>query len=109
MPAVSPASSRLASRKTGVFSSTPPSFIDPPPYRSSTPPPILRYIGMRRSWLFARPALLHSDVSPHVGGGERRPSHGSALVVSPEDRPLSWPVMRRVRSISKGFPRPPLA
>src|SRR6266496_5744059 len=27
----------------------------------------------------ARPALLHSDVSPHVGGGDRGPASGPAI------------------------------
>src|SRR2546423_751907 len=55
-----------------------PSFIDPPSHLSSTPHPIPPDTSECVGASVPRPALLHSDVSPHVGGGEREGTCGSA-------------------------------
>src|SRR6266446_3483357 len=56
-----------------------PSVIDPPSCPSSTPHPIPPDTSECVGASVPRPALLHSDVSPHVGGGERSGTCGSAL------------------------------
>src|SRR6266508_2385959 len=47
------------------------SIIDPPPYRSSTPPPILPHTGGRERWCTSGAALHRPPtVPPHAGGGK---------------------------------------